>query len=218
MSQDRYLAAYEQIEKRQKDQISVFRDQKDRFSEFTRGLYGEKLTENEYLKLLQSFYQRACREEEHQMKPGLRKDARRFCLLQMKRLEKSRKTKKLKKFYPFLMPSDTRVPELEDFLNRNEDLYSKEEAKITNRFLWGTTFAALGLLALLVLVFRLSFLPVLCVLVLAAAGFLVYVTQEAAPALADRELQALKPSLEELHRGLEEAFPAGSKKDVRRRK
>lgn len=207
MSQDRKLDALEQIEKRQKDQISIFRDKKDRFSEFTEGLYGERLTENEYLKLLQMFYQRAVLDEENRMKPGSRKARRQYCLMQMKRLEKSRKAGKLKKFYPFLMPSDEKVPELESFLAKHEDLYSQEEAKIIRVFLWAATLVSLGLLALCTLVLKCSFLPGLIVILLLDGAFLVYAVQVLAPELTNQQMHKLVPSLEKLHLGLEKALP-----------
>ena len=215
MSRDRYLDALEQIEKRQKDQISVFRDQNDRFSEFVSGLYGEKLTENEYLRLLQMFYQRACSEEEYQMKPGSRQKARSFCIAQMKRLEKSRKSSRLRRFYPFLMPSDEKRPELEKFVSDLPDSYSPVESRITNRFLWIITLSALLILGLLVLLLKLPFYPVFFLVVAAAAALVVYVVQVVSPAMADEQIMALQGSLEELQQGLEAALPGEVQKSTK---
>lgn len=207
MARDRYLDALCQIEKSQKDQLSVFRNQKDRFTVFVQGLYGERLTENEYLKLLELFYRRAQQEEARTMKPGSRRRARLYCLLQMKRLEKSRKQKKLRRFYPFLDPSPEPLPELEDFVHQQEDFYSGAETRIVNRALWSSFVSVSLLLMFLVLVLHLPFFPTLAAVVILWAGFLIYTVRILAPRMADHRIRQMTESLEPLHRGLEEHLP-----------
>lgn len=205
MESDRYLAWLIRAGKNQQDSIMVLTGSDDQFTRYLLALEGIRLTENEYLKILQLFYERYILEE--RKKDCDREEAKRFCILQINRLKACRKKSYLYKFYPFLDYSEESNGEIEEFIESLPDYYHEMEENLTKKAIVLCSLVAWGLLFFCVLLWKMAFFPVVLLLIGLSVIFFYFFRSMILPKICDDRLRAMRVNLGDLQQRLESRMP-----------
>lgn len=192
---DKYVKALEQIEKSMKDTLISMQGDKTRFHSFVTDISGEKMSDNDYLRVLEIFYGLYQRKNESK--------AQMYCILRMMQLELARRKPYLQSMYPHIQFTKDTDSRIESFVSRKRPFYQVISDRYERRFDLGSTLLCMALLALLVLAVHLPFLLsfIACFLLwflLIRIGSRWY-----APMMTQEQINALITKLEPVHQEFE---------------
>lgn len=198
---DRYLAALRQIEKSQKNQISVYEEGTNRLDALISGIGGQSMTVSDYIKIQEMYFQRytskASRKSPEQQS-GLHK-AQMYCLLQSQMVMAARSHPSLRRYFPCIAFQNPLDPELQIFLSRKRPFYQVLVAQFRTRWIVLATVSACILMSLLVLAAGIPFWTG-WMLACAAAGLILWTGyRKVVPDMAAQRLASMRSKLDPVH-------------------
>ncbi len=195
---DRFIAALNQIERQMKDMILSVSSDHTPFHEFVSEIQGEKMSDNDYFRILETFYGEYMRKQQSK--------AQMYCLMRMIQLEKAQNVRWMRKMFPKIEFSNAPNPSLKAFIDRKRPFYQALSDKIERKCVLISTAIVLIILPILILSLNLnSFLSLL--IVFSLWGFLLRLSSRwIVPTLLQERIGMLSSKLSDVHQGFEKGM------------
>ncbi|MCF0259001.1 MAG: hypothetical protein HUJ54_03995 [Erysipelotrichaceae bacterium] len=193
---DQYLKALNFAENSQKKTIAGMNVEADTFIELVRDMTGQRMSDNDYAKVLEMFYKRYSRKNDRPL-------AVNYCVMQMERLYQARTRKNLQAMYPAIDFSENAAPFFKEFVSDTDGLYPRMEETVMKKWLAAQSVTSIALLAFFVLLCRLPFLVSLLICILLFVLLWIVGRRYIAPSLAEDRMNRMIRSLEPDHQEFE---------------
>lgn len=184
---DHFLGALKEIERRAQNNILVFSDVlTERLEVIAQNMVGKPISDNDYLKLLELYYQKFSKDEN--------KQAMLFCLLRMQEVvfykEHKDSQKDLNKM-EFNEENEEYDSITKAFLSRKRDYYQVTLNNIFQRFILLDTLAYIVFLLVFVLLIHIPFRVSFILLVILWVAVLFFAKKKGVPYFYDSRIQTL---------------------------
>lgn len=194
---DQFLGALKELERRSLDNIMIFSDVLvERLDDLATAMVNEKMSDNDYMKLLELYYQR-CRKDRN-------RDGMMFCVLRIQQISYLKQVKKRPKPYPNIYFSDIYDDNSLCFLRQRRPFFSMLMDNLTKRLLWISLLISLFLFIVLVLGFQISFLVGFIVSVVLWIGMYLYCQKYLVYQFLDKEILRYRTSVNRLCRKIDD--------------
>lgn len=147
---DHFLGALKEIERRSRDNTLIFSDVlSERLDGIAESMISTKLSDNDYMKLLELYYQKYHKQE--------KKKAMMYCILRIQQMAECKKMKKFNKNIKYIEFSDSFDEYTLAFLNKKRPYYKNMALDFKKKALFISLIISIIFLALIVLVCNVSF-------------------------------------------------------------
>ena len=197
---DQYLKALNFVENSQKKTIAGMNVEADTFLELVTDMTGQKMSDNDYAKVLQMFCKRYNKKNEHPT-------AVTYCTMQLERLYQARSRKNLQAMYPAI---DFRQPAagfFEEFVSESPGLYPRMEETVMKKWVTALSLTSIALLAFFVLLCRLPFVLSFAVCFILFILMWIVGKRYFAPSIAEDRMNRMIKSLDPVHQEFEKQMP-----------
>lgn len=148
---DRYLQDLKELERRSKDNILSFSTVlTQRLDELAQTMINQPMSDNDYIKLCELYYQRYDRE---QNKQGMI-----FCVLRIQQFLKLKTTKNNRDAYPKISFSRYKDPDSLEFLKSKKNYYLQLLNEFKKKLIKVALFFTILIMAILALLFQMNFI------------------------------------------------------------
>ena len=181
---DHFLGALKEIERRAQNNILVFSDVlTERLEVIAQNMVGKPISDNDYLKLLELYYQKFSKDEN--------KQAMLFCLLRMQEVVFYKEHKDNQKDLNKMEFNEEYDSITKAFLSRKRDYYQVTLNNIFQRFILLDTFAYIVFLLVFVLLIHIPFKVLFILLVILWSVVLFFAKKKGVPYFYDSRIQTL---------------------------
>lgn len=188
---DYFLGALKEIERRAQNNILVFSDVlSSRLDVIAQNMEGKKMSDNDYLKLFELYYQRFSKEEN--------KSAMLFCLLRMQQIVFYKEHPERQSEVKNMEFNDSYDMVTKTFLDRKREYYQMTLTHIFQRFILLASAAYIFLLVVCVLLFHIPFLFTFLFLLVAWSLGLVAAKKVGVPYFYQMQIENLSKQVNEI--------------------
>ena len=181
---DHFLGALKEIERRAQNNILVFSDVlTERLEVIAQNMVGKPISDNDYLKLLELYYQKFSKDEN--------KQAMLFCLLRMQEVVFYKEHKDNQKDLNKMEFNEEYDSITKAFLSRKRDYYQVTLNNIFQRFILLDTLAYIVFLLVFVLLIHIPFKVSFILLVILWSVVLFFAKKKGVPYFYDSRIQTL---------------------------
>lgn len=207
---DRFLFRLRQIEKEEADRISIYEDGSAKFYNLVKTMSGRQMSINDYAKVLEMFYLRYSDKRKSRIEQTSidKSKASMYCILQLQRLYLAKDTPALQIYYPNITFEEPLDQNLLSFVERKRPFYSVLVKGIQDKWIAFGTVMGILVLAVLCLVFNLSYWLSLLISLLVIAGFVYYGFTHVVNRLVDDRLHNMSGKLDSIHQSFEKQMRA----------